>query len=283
MPLSASPATMIALSGISHRFRRADGQTISAVTDASLAVPEGQFVCIVGPSGCGKTTLLQLVAGLLHPSSGQVAVAGTAIRGPGPDRGVVFQKDSVFPWMRVVDNVEYGLKCRGIAKAERRATACRYLDMVGLARWERSWPRELSGGMLKRVAIATVFANGARVLLLDEPFGALDYVTKRQLHDVLLWLWAETDAGRRRTVLFVTHDVDEALLLADRILVMREGRIIDDLSVTAARPRDSDSLLLPEMVDRKHALLAHLGLERRHRSASADREEARHGIADALR
>jgi NitT/TauT family transport system ATP-binding protein len=281
--MSTDPAPpMIALQGVSRRFGRADGATVSAVADASLTVPEGQFVCLVGPSGCGKSTLLQLVAGLLPPSAGRVAVAGAAVTGPGPERGVVFQKDSVFPWMRVLDNVEYGLKCRGVAKMARHDLARRYLAAVGLERWERSWPRELSGGMLKRVAIATVFANGARVLLLDEPFGALDYVTKRQLHDVLLTLWAETDAGRRRTVLFVTHDVDEALLLADRILVMHSGRVVDDLPVTAPRPRDSDSLLLPEMVDRKHALLAHLGLERFRRAAPA-LTEAGDGVAAAQR
>ncbi|MBV9757952.1 MAG: ABC transporter ATP-binding protein [Alphaproteobacteria bacterium] len=277
----ASAMPMIALHGVSRRFRRADGETVAAVAGVSLSVPEGQFVCLVGPSGCGKSTLLQLVAGLLPPSDGRIEVAAAAVTGPGPERGVVFQKDSVFPWMRVRDNVEYGLKCRGVAKAERHVAARRYLGAVGLERWERSWPRELSGGMLKRVAIATVFANGARVLLLDEPFGALDYVTKRQLHDVLLTLWAETDAGQRRTVLFVTHDVDEALLLADRILVMHSGRVVDDLAVTAPRPRDSDSLLLPEMVDRKHALLAHLGLERFRPGAAAAPARAGHGIAAA--
>ena len=277
MPDSGRAAPMIAIRDLSRRFRSTDGRTVSAVAEVSLAVPAGQFVCVVGPSGCGKTTLLQLVAGLLQPSSGGIEVAGAKVTQPGPDRGVVFQKDSVFPWMRVLANVEYGLKCRGLPKAERSRIARLYLGMVGLEHWERSWPRELSGGMLKRVAIATVFANGARVLLLDEPFGALDYVTKRQLHDVLLSLWAQTDAGQRRTVLFVTHDVDEALLLADRILVMRDGRIIDHLSVTAPRPRDSDSLLLPEMVDRRHVLLAHLGLEHRRGRAMPD------AVAGALR
>ena len=138
--------------------------------------------------------------------------------GPEPQRGVVFQQDSVFPWMRVIDNVEYGLRCRGVAKAERQRVARSYLDAVGLGHVERAWPRELSGGMLKRVAVATVFANGAGVLLLDEPFGALDYVTKHQLHDVLLdALGRQRRAAGRRTIIFVTHDVDEALTLADRI------------------------------------------------------------------
>ncbi len=190
-------------------------------------------------------------------------MTGSPVTGPGPDRGVVFQKDSVFPWMRVIDNVEYGLKCRGRPRDERAAMATRYLDLVGLGHVARAWPRELSGGMLRRVAIATVFANGGSVLLLDEPFGALDYVTRHQLHDVLLSLWAEPVDGRLRTVVFVTHDVDEALTLADRILVMRAGRIIDDLAVLVPRPRTSDSLLDPHMVRHKHTLLTHLGLERR--------------------
>jgi len=187
----------------------------------------------------------------------------------------VFQKDAVFPWMRVIDNVEYGLKCRGVPAVERHSLATHYLERVGLAHVARAWPRELSGGMLKRVAVATVFANGASVLMLDEPFGALDYVTRHQLHDVLLDLWGEGGNPRkslapgavdlsagRRTVLFVTHDVDEALTLADRILVFRDGRQVDDLAIAAERPRTTDSLLLPELVRIKHTLLAHLGLER---------------------
>ncbi len=165
---------MIELVHVSRSFRRADGQVVKAVDDISLLVGEGEFVCLVGPSGCGKSTLLQMVAGLLDPSHGQIAVAGKEISGPGRERGMVFQKDSVFPWMRVIDNVEYGLRCRGIPAARRRDIARLYLERVGLAHVERAWPRELSGGMLKRVAIATVFANGGSVLLLDEPFGALD-------------------------------------------------------------------------------------------------------------
>jgi NitT/TauT family transport system ATP-binding protein len=250
---------VIEAANVSRCFRRADGQQVDALSNISFRVPRGQFVCLVGPSGCGKSTLLQIIAGLLPPSAGTLMFENEGVTGPGAERGMVFQKDSVFPWMRVIDNVEYGLACRGVAKAERRVVAGRYLDRVGLAHVAQAWPRELSGGMLKRVAVATVFANGARVLLLDEPFGALDYVTKRQLHDVLLALWAETDG--RRTVMFVTHDVDEALILADRILVLHTGRIVDDLIVEARRPRSIDTLLAPQMVHNRHVLLAHLGLE----------------------
>ncbi|MCB1486707.1 MAG: ABC transporter ATP-binding protein, partial [Bauldia sp.] len=220
-------------------------------------------------SGCGKTTLLQMVSGLLPTSSGTISVGPKTVTGPGPDRGVVFQKDSVFPWFRVIDNVEYGMKRRGVPATERREIANRYLELVGLSHVARAWPKELSGGMLKRVAIATVFANGSDVLLLDEPFAALDYVTKHQLHDVLLDLWRSSDTTRR-TVLFVTHDVDESLLLADRIIVIKGGKLVDDIAVTAERPRDADTLTLPEIMAIKHKLLAHLGLEhgRRHGAAA---------------
>lgn len=259
--MDVKEAAIIHMEGVTRTFRRADGQLVDAVADVTLDVSEGEFVCIVGPSGHGKTTLLQLVAGLLLPTRGRIEVAGTPVMGPGPDRGVVFQQDSVFPWMHVLSSVEYGLKCRGVSKRERQEIARSYLEAVGLADVERSWPRELSGGMLKRVAVATVFATGAKVLLLDEPFGPLDYVTRRQLHDVLLKLWEETETEKRRTVLFVTHDVDEALILSDRILVIKNGRLVDDLRLTLERPRTTDSLIVPEAVRHKHILLAHLGLE----------------------
>ena len=264
-----SASRMIEFIHLDRSFTRGDGQVVKALSDVSNVIAEGQFVCLIGPSGCGKTTLLLMVAGLLAPSSGSITVGGRGISGPGPERGMVFQKDSVFPWMRVIDNVEYGLKCRGLPRQQRRDIARAYLTRVGLSHVERAWPRELSGGMLKRVAIATVFANGGRVLLLDEPFGALDYVTRHQLHDVLFDLWDERGASARRTVLFVTHDVDEALALSDRILVFHNGRQIDDIAVDAARPRTTDSLLLPEIVAIKHRLLAHLGLEREPASSPA--------------
>jgi NitT/TauT family transport system ATP-binding protein len=171
----------------------------------------------------------------------------------------VFQKDSVFPWMSVIENVEYGLRCRGVPAPERRQTALRYLGRVGLMEVAQAWPRELSGGMLKRVAIASVFANGSEILLLDEPFGALDYVTRHKIHDVLLELWDEIDRSKR-TILFVTHDVDEALTLADRILVMRAGRVVDDFRVESARPRTEESLSEPAVLALKRRLLDHLGL-----------------------
>jgi NitT/TauT family transport system ATP-binding protein len=257
----SSDKGMIVATGLGREVGRADGQLVHALAEVSFSIERGQFVCIVGPLGCGKSTLLQMIAGLLLPSGGTLEVNGAPVTGPGPERGMVFQKDSVFPWLRVIRNVEYGLKCRGVDKAERRRTASFYLERVGLSHVARAWPRELSGGMLKRVAVATVFANGAEVLLLDEPFGAVDYVTKRLLHEVLLTLWVDPETGARRTVVFVTHDVDEALILADRILVMNAGRTVDDLAVAAPRPRTTDTLLEADMVRHKHVLLTHLGLE----------------------
>ena len=238
-------------------FRRSDGAVVEAVADVNITIANHEFVCVIGPSGCGKTTLLQILAGLLPMSQGQIEVDGNVVNGPSPQRGLVFQRDSVFPWMRVIDNVAYGLTCRGVEKTERVAIARKYLQQVGLAHVERSWPRELSGGMLKRVAIATVFANSPQVLLMDEPFGALDYVTKLQLHQVVLNLWRQY----RPTVVFVTHDVDEAVLLADRIVVMKEGRIVDDRRIELARPRTVESLALHEAVAHKEVLLRHLGLD----------------------
>jgi NitT/TauT family transport system ATP-binding protein len=242
---------------VTQSYRRSGGEVINAVADVSFVIEDHEFVCLIGPSGCGKTTLLQMLAGLVPTVLGRTDVDGVAISGPSPERGLVFQRDSVFPWMRVIDNASYGLKCRGLPREERIEIARKYLRQVGLSDVERSWPRELSGGMLKRVAVATVFANSPKVLLMDEPFGALDYVTKLQLHQVLLKLWGE----HRPTVFFVTHDVDEALLLSDRILVMKQGRIVDDRRITLGRPRTVESLALAEAVEHKEALLRHLGLD----------------------
>jgi NitT/TauT family transport system ATP-binding protein len=258
-PLNVKGAVSMAVLRLRHVtqfFLRSGGGLVEAVSDVSLIIPAQQFVCLIGPSGCGKTTLLQLVAGLIPYSRGEIDVDGAEVVGPSPDRGLVFQRDSVFPWMRVIENAAYGLKCRGVSKDKRLDTARAYLRQVGLGNVERSWPRELSGGMLKRVAVATVFANSPKVLLLDEPFGSLDYVTKLQLHQVLLNLWSRY----KPTVLFVTHDVDEAMLLADRIVVMKDGRLVDDRQITLPRPRTVESLALPEAVNHKEVLLRHLGL-----------------------
>jgi len=237
-------------------YRRSGGTPFNALDRVSLRIEPGQFVCVVGPSGCGKSTLLQLVTGLGRPTSGTLTCDGVPIRSPGPERGLVFQRDSVFPWMRVIDNVAYGLKIRGVKKQERLEIAERYLDEVGLLHVARAWPKELSGGMLKRVAIATTFANAPKLLLMDEPFASVDYVTRQKLHRTVLDLWAE----HRLTVIFVTHDVDEALTLADRIVVMKDGQIVDDRTVAAERPRTVEDLATPEMVEHKERLLHLLGI-----------------------
>jgi NitT/TauT family transport system ATP-binding protein len=221
---------------------------------------------------------------LVEPTAGRVEVSGKHVLGPGPDRGVVFQKDTVLPRMRVVANVEYGLRCRGVSKTERRGIAMDYLEAVGLHDVAHAWPRELSGGMLKRVAVATVFANGANVLLLDEPFGSLDYVTRHQLHGVLLRLWQEERGGERRVVLFVTHDVDEALTLADRVIVVRDGLLIDDVTIAVARPRTVETLARSEMLGLKHLLLGHLGLESATRPEKLQEQIAKSGsVTESMR
>jgi NitT/TauT family transport system ATP-binding protein len=246
----------LAVEDVVKTYRRSGGQPFNALSHVSTAIQPGQFVCIVGPSGCGKTTLLQMIAGLTQPTSGMLVCDGQPIKGPAPERGLVFQRDSVFPWMRVIDNVAYGLKVRGVAKKERLETAERFLGEVGLSHVAKAWPKELSGGMLKRVAIATTFANAPKLLLMDEPFASVDYVTRQKLHRTVLDLWAE----HKLTAVFVTHDVDEALTLADRIIVMKTGEIVDDRMINAERPRTVEDLAAPEMLEHKEILLHHLGI-----------------------
>ena len=178
-----------------------------------------------------------------------------SVAGPGADRPMVFQQDTVFPWMHVRDNVEFGLLSRGASKADRKEQSDRWLKAVGLEEFADSWPRELSGGMRKRVALAAVLALDAEVALMDEPFGSLDYFTRRSLHELLLELWAET----RTTIFFVTHDIEEALILADRILLLRSGKLVDDLRVSLPRPRDEDVRARSEAVELQKVILHHLG------------------------
>ncbi len=211
-------------------------QGFKAVEETSIRVEPGEFVCILGPSGCGKSTLLNTIAGYTKPHSGEVRVDGEVVQGPGPDRGMVFQQYSLFPWKTVKENVAFGPK---IAGKPADAVANTFLEMVGLSRFANRYPAELSGGMQQRVGIARALANYPRVLLMDEPFGALDSQTRVMMQENLLKIW--NDFGT--TVIFVTHDVDEAIFLADRVLIMSAspGRIIVDLKVELDRPR------LPEM------------------------------------
>jgi NitT/TauT family transport system ATP-binding protein len=212
------------------------GSQIVALRGVDLTVADGELVAVVGPSGCGKTTLLSQVAGLQDPTSGEILIDGRLVHGPGRDRGVVFQADAIFLWRSVRKNVEYGLEIQGMAKGEREARANEYLRLVGLDQYADLYPKELSGGMKKRCQIATVLANDPEVLLMDEPFGALDYPTKCQLQEELLRILG----GEPKTTLFVTHDIEEALFLADRIVVMGRGSIERIVAVPFSRPRASE-------------------------------------------
>jgi NitT/TauT family transport system ATP-binding protein len=227
-----SLAGCIQLTGVSKSFTIAGG-VITAVSDVNLTIREGEFLCLVGPSGCGKTTALRILAGLEKPSAGTVHFGIAA--GTRPLRSMVFQGHGVFPWMTVLENAAYGLMARGVRKAERYAIAREYLHKLGISAFERAYPRELSGGMLQRVNLARAFANDPAVLLMDEPFGALDEQTKMLAYEDLLSLWEDTG----KTVVFITHNLDEAILLGDRVAVMarRPGRIKDIVEVDLARPR----------------------------------------------
>jgi NitT/TauT family transport system ATP-binding protein len=212
------------------------GQTIEALRGADLSVRKGEFVCLIGASGCGKSTLLRIVAGFEKPSSGQALMWGAPIDGPAPDRGMVFQDYGLFPWLTVRQNIGFGPAARGLPPAEVKATVERYVALVGLSRFADAWPHQLSGGMKQRVAIARVLANEAEIVLMDEPFGALDAMTRERLQDELLDLWQRTGL----TVLFVTHSIEEAIFLSDRVVVMEPGpgRIASEHVIDLPRPRD---------------------------------------------
>jgi NitT/TauT family transport system ATP-binding protein len=215
---------------------RAHGQEVEALRDITFDIPNGQFACLLGPSGCGKSTLLNAVAGFSLPTSGSVEVDGRPVEGPGPDRGMVFQEYALFPWMTVEQNVAFGLEIRKSPAAEIREKVSGLLAMLGLSEFRDRYPKDLSGGMRQRVAIARVLALDSRILLMDEPFGALDALTRHNLQEELLRIWE----AFRKTVLFVTHSIEESIFLADRILVMtyRPGTIKRDITVTLPRPRD---------------------------------------------
>ena len=212
---------------------------VAALQDITATVPEGQFLCLLGPSGCGKSTLLNAIAGFTPLTAGHITIGGAPVTEPGPDRGMVFQEYALFPWMSVEDNVRFGLDIKGVRRDEARATVDRITATLGLSDFRKRFPKDLSGGMRQRVAIARILALDPPVMLMDEPFGALDALTRRTLQDELLRIWAEY----RKTVIFVTHSIEEAIYLADRILVMtyRPGRIKRDVTVEMPRPRDTAS------------------------------------------
>jgi NitT/TauT family transport system ATP-binding protein len=226
---------VLAIEHVHKRFAVSGGE-VEALRDVNLAIGRGEFLCLIGASGCGKSTLLRLIGGFERPSEGRILMNGSEVRGPGPERGMVFQDYGLFPWLSVRRNIEFGPAARGLPRDLVRAAGERFIAMIGLARFADAYPHELSGGMKQRVSIARVLANDAAIVLMDEPFGALDAMTRERLQLELLTLWQ----GTRLTVLFVTHAIEEAILLADRIVVMspNPGRIAEIVPVTLPRPRD---------------------------------------------
>ncbi len=224
----------VSIRNVSLRFN-VGGSSILALSHVSLEVLPGEFVCVVGPSGCGKSTLLGAVAGFMKPVEGEVLVDGEPVRGPGADRGMVFQQHALFPWKSVLANVEFGLRMAGVSGKRRKMVSMRLVEMVGLTGFEHSMPSQLSGGMQQRVGIARALANNPAVLLMDEPFGSLDALTRVKMQELLLNLWQEL----RTTVIFVTHDVEEAIFLADRIVMLtaRPATQKGIIDISLPRPR----------------------------------------------
>lgn len=225
----------VGLRDLSLSYRTQEGERLLALDQINLEVRSGEFLCIVGPSGCGKSTLLHLIAGLQAPTSGEVLVDGNPVQGPGTDRILMFQDHGLFPWLSVGENVEFGMKMKGLPKPERQEKVCHYLQLVHLGKFEKSYIHQLSGGMRQRVAIARALATEPDVLLMDEPFAALDAQTRDLLHDELERIWSQTG----RTIIFVTHNVREAVRLGHRVVLLtfRPGRLKSEFPVVLPRPR----------------------------------------------
>ncbi len=243
----------ISIADVRKAFSSTRGQKVLAVDSLSLEIKAGQFVTLLGPSGCGKTTILNIVAGFELPTSGRVLLDGQEVRGPGPDRGVVFQDHALFPWLTVNQNVTFGLKERGMPPPERNQVAMRFLRMAGLAGFEDRFPHELSGGMRQRVGLVRVLANNASVLLMDEPFASVDAQTRRFLQREIEQMWIRVP----KTVVFVTHSVEEAIYLGDVVVVMtaRPGRTKDVIDIPLPRPRDVTSVAFNELRRRAEAVV----------------------------
>ncbi len=237
---------------LTHTFGKGTPGALTVLDDINLQFESGSFNSIVGTSGCGKSTLLKMMAGLFTPTDGQMLLDGEEIKGTSRRRGMVFQQDAVFPWMSVSRNISYGPRLRGAGKKEQAEIEEKWVDLVGLKGFEDRWPRELSGGMRKRVDIGRVYANDPEVLLMDEPFGALDAQTKERMQDDLQSLWQVT----KKTVIFVTHDLEEAIFLSDRIIVLsaRPGRVHHVEDVALPRPRTGEMRLTDEFLDIKRKL-----------------------------
>ena len=242
---------LLQVRGVTRRFASAQGETV-ALQATDLDVAENDFVTILGPSGCGKSTLLRIVAGLDQPTAGEVLLAGQRLAGPGADRGMVFQSYTLFPWLSVLDNVCFGLRERGWPRARQLDVAHGFIAQVGLQGFEAHFPKQLSGGMQQRTALARALANGPRMLLMDEPFGALDHQTRELMQELLLGIWER----ERKTVMFVTHDIDEAVFMGSRVVVMsaRPGRIKLDRAVSLPHPRHYAVKTTPAFVELKAEL-----------------------------
>ena len=227
--------SQIIVSGVNKVFTSHEREVV-ALKDINLEIQAGQFVCLLGPSGCGKSTLLNAIAGFSPPSSGTIHADGKPVVAPGPERGMVFQEYALFPWMTVEQNIAFGLEIKGMPRSDREVRVAALLEMLGMSDFRTRFPKDLSGGMRQRVAIARILALDSPIMLMDEPFGALDALTRRNLQDELLRIWAEL----KKTVIFVTHSIEEAIYLADRIVVMtyRPGTVKRDLIVTLPRMRD---------------------------------------------
>ena len=241
----------IEISGVTQEFEKKDGKFL-ALDTVNLNVEQNEFICVVGPSGCGKTTLLNIIAGLCKPTTGTVKVRGELVTGPGKGKGVVFQQYALYPRLTVEKNVEFGMRMKGVPKAERAEIAKKYIDLVGLSKFAKAYPKELSGGMKQRVAIARAYATAPEVLLMDEPFGALDAQTRAQLQENLLKTWEQ----ERKTCFFITHDVEEAVLLATKIIIMSAGpgHITEIVPVTLPYPRTQQTKLTSEFNELKNQI-----------------------------
>ena len=240
----------VQIKGVEKVYEGRNGKTV-ALNGVDLDIYDNEFICVVGPSGCGKSTLLNIIAGLHEPSAGEVLVDGVKVEGTGVDRGVVFQQYALFPWLTVKKNVEFGLKLRkDLTPQQRDEIAMKYIKMVGLEKFVDSYPKELSGGMKQRVAIARAYAVNPSILLMDEPFGALDAQTRTQLQTELLRTWEE----EQKTCFFITHDVEEAIILAQRVVIMcaRPGRVKEIVDIDIPYPRNQETKMLPRFTELKN-------------------------------
>lgn len=241
----------VQIRNVKKTYKSSRGDVV-ALNGFDLDIRENEFICVVGPSGCGKSTILNILAGLDDATSGEILVDGTQIDGPNPDRGVVFQQYALFPWLTVKKNVEFGLKLKKLSRQEISDISDHYIRMVGLEEFKNSYPKELSGGMKQRVAIARAYAMQPELLLMDEPFGALDAQTRTQLQSELLKTWEE----ERRTCFFITHDVEEAVILAQRVVIMsaRPGRIVDVVDIDIPYPRTQETKMEPRFFELKNKI-----------------------------